>query len=191
MHKPFGLSQPLKRGALLLKREHCFKGDWDNTVTTPKGLQDAGGTHMFEDVALKGPKLSAHRGRPQSLFPQSCYWCGRTLRDKGGKQLGSSPKKQTSLSLSLLPGFYCPGGARTPRPLSGPWGDLGPEGHACTQGSLVAVPRPAGQHGNGSGTWAGSKSRAELLWKPSTDGVSRATPRKPLCFPGQASISCR
>ncbi|XP_032694159.1 neurogenic locus notch homolog protein 3-like [Lontra canadensis] len=49
------------------------------------------------------------------------------------------------------PGYYCPGGAWMPRPLSGPWGDLGPVGHICTEGLLEASSQPDGQHNNRSG----------------------------------------
>ncbi|ELW67538.1 hypothetical protein TREES_T100003968 [Tupaia chinensis] len=40
-------------------------------------------------------------------------------------------------------GFHCPGGARTPRPLGGLWGDL--------RGSLVATPRLDWEQSNGTG----------------------------------------
>lgn len=46
-----------------------------------------------------------------------------------------------------------------PRPISGPWGDLGPVGHICPEGSLEASRQPDGQHNNRSGIC--------LAWEPS------------------------
>lgn len=88
--------------------------------------------------------------------------------DEKARSWTPAPKNRPACVLSLLPGYYCPGGAWNPRPLSGPWGDLGPVGYLCPEGSLVATPQPDGQQGNESGTWTGSDSRPELLWKPST-----------------------
>ncbi|XP_058546733.1 zonadhesin-like isoform X8 [Neofelis nebulosa] len=52
---------------------------------------------------------------------------------------------------SLLLGYYCPGGAWTPTPLSGPWGDGGSVGHICPESSQVATSQTDGHHSNGSG----------------------------------------
>lgn len=81
--------------------------------------------------------------------------------DGRARSWAPAPKNRPSCMLFLLPGYYCPGGAWTPRPLSGPWGDLGPVGRTCPEGSLVTTPQPDGQHSNGSGTWAGSDSRPQ------------------------------
>lgn len=51
----------------------------------------------------------------------------RTLEDTNARSWGCSPKAD-SLSTLCNPEFYCPGGAQTPRPLGGPWGNLGMEG---------------------------------------------------------------
>lgn len=89
---------------------------------------------------------------------------------------------------SLLLGYYCPGGAWTPTPLSGPWGDGGSVGHICPESSQVATSQTDGHHSNGSGTWAGSEGRPELLWKPSTtQGGQGHKLTQMLYFPGQES----
>lgn len=84
--------------------------------------------------------------------------------------------------LSLLLGYYCPGGAWTPRPLGGP------VGYICPEGSQVATPWTDGHRSNDSGTRAGSEGRPKLLWKPSTaQGGHGHELTQVLYVPGQES----
>lgn len=114
---------------------------------------------------LKGPGSLVPR-HPQS--PDTVGWPDRP--GPNGRELGSG----AACVLSLPPGFYCPGGSRTPRPFGGPWRGAGPEGHAGPEGWVTVLGQPAGQHSNGSGMWA--ERRVEPCCYGHGHGTGRASP---------------
>ncbi|XP_044928344.1 SCO-spondin isoform X2 [Mustela putorius furo] len=136
--KPQGLCSP---------GHHCGPG---SNTSSPEGLP-------FGDLCPAGhfcpPGTKDARQRPCPIGTwnvergaQDLSWC---LPCPPG--LFCAAAGQAAPTGPCAPGYYCPGGAWMPRPISGPWGDLGPVGHICPEGSLEASRQPDGQHNNRSG----------------------------------------